>query len=92
MPKSQYYRGNGTGRDTYIMTNNGGIFKTQMKSAQIKRGFPRPQTAISRSSAKSLHYFPDGSGRDVYIKTSDGGLHNPQQTRHYLDIYKQGLR
>ena len=75
MPKTTFYRTNGTGRDTYIWYNNGGSVQNLLKNIGVRRAISFPQIPNGRPEPKSLHYFSDGSGRDRYITVSDGGLH-----------------
>ncbi len=70
--RSIYYPPNGTGRDSYIMTDNGGTnvnFKCQgvpelgnyMKFGSINRSYkPASHTRFQK-------YISDGSGRDNYV-------------------------
>lgn len=68
-PKSVQYRTNGSGRDTYIATNNGGYYKINTSL------FNRVPTSLYSSKTstpvlpmpKSIRYHTDGSGRDTYI-------------------------
>ena len=78
LPKTLYYKTNGTGRDLYIACDSGGNFKFDEKlgSRPNTAGYRiRPQTPSS-IAGKSIHYQADGTGRDSYIKVSDGGLHS----------------
>ena len=92
MPKTPYYRTDGTGRDIYIAYDNGGTFQPMMKMSPYKKPCSRPNSAVSRSQAKSLHYISDGSGRDSYIRISDGGLHNSAKPCYFMKSFQQGLR
>ena len=92
MPKTPYYRTNGTGRDMYIAYDNGGTFQPMMALKGYKTSTSRPSSAVSKSSVRSLHYISDGTGRDSYIRISDGGLHNPSTPRHFLNTFKSSLR
>ncbi|CAD8107154.1 unnamed protein product [Paramecium primaurelia] len=94
--RANYYYSDGTGRDTYIQFDNGGLtmhaqrcHQPQIGSFQPKRNGPifRPQ-----SSNKTLHYVSDGSGRDKYVLDNHGGLMNTNGDRHWLVSFKQGLR
>jgi hypothetical protein len=92
MPKTLYYRTDGTGRDMYIAYDNGGAFQPLNNLRSYEKIVIRPKTAASKSSVKSLHYVPDGSGRDSYIKITDGGLHSASSFRHSLVNFKSSLR
>ena len=74
-PKYASYFGDGSGRDSYIILNNGGL------AASDKRGLMRRTTRIGNSSAKpaskvtaAVKYQSDGSGRDSYVIKNSGGL------------------
>jgi hypothetical protein len=71
-PKYVTYNGDGSGRDHYIISSNGGLHE--------QRGFNR--VAVPRSSQGSralisvnlnakhpttIDYVPDGTGRDLYV-------------------------
>ena len=71
------YRVNGTGRDTYISLNNGGLFHPYAPDHQPKRGtigfgekrigVPMHKTGPDQSNGECVGYFANGSGRDGYI-------------------------
>lgn len=74
-PKVPVYKTDGTGRDTYIKLNNGGIFKNISHS--VTRGSTRvreysPPHPVLR--ARTLKYRGNGTGRDTYIIDDSGGL------------------
>ncbi|OMJ95422.1 hypothetical protein SteCoe_1184 [Stentor coeruleus] len=92
MPKTPYYRTNGTGRDTYIAYDNGGTFQPMMTPRSCERTSSRPRSSVSKSSNRSLHYISDGTGRDSYIHVSDGGLHCSSSPKHFLQTFKSSLR
>ncbi|CAG9322606.1 unnamed protein product [Blepharisma stoltei] len=94
MPKTLYYRTDGSGRDTYIAYDNGGVFQSTAKfpSSQTAKSVIRPRSSYSRPSAKSLRYAPDGSGRDSYIKCGDGGLHASSTPKDFLSTFRESLR
>ncbi|CAG9325420.1 unnamed protein product [Blepharisma stoltei] len=94
MPKTLYYRTNGTGRDTYIAYDNGGVFQSTSKypNSQTGKYWIRPKSSYSRPSAKSLRYSSDGSGRDSYVKYGDGGLHAASTPRDSLSTFRESLR
>ena len=79
------YVSDNTGRDTYIMTNQGGLTVTN----QIGVGAIQPSriNAVHRDnrrvsptfpsaldSQKPMFYRPDGQGRDTYILSGNGGF------------------
>ena len=92
MPKTPYYRTDGTGRDIYIAYDNGGTFQPMMTVKNYEKASLRPRSAVMKSTLKSLHYYSDGTGRDGYIKTSDGGLHSSLGPSHFLSTFTNSLR
>ena len=81
-PKKSFYFAKGSGRDTYISTNSGGFYKTNITenfdpSTLLKKNFkkfivnyeyiPERKGHFPNIQAKPVHYPPDGSGRDCYI-------------------------
>jgi hypothetical protein len=92
MPKTPYYRTDGSGRDMYIAYDNGGAFQPMMSLKSYKTSSSRPSSAVSKGSARSLHYVSDGSGRDSYIRISDGGLHSSVSPKHFLNKFTASLR
>jgi hypothetical protein len=76
------YHINGSGRDTYIFSNNGG-FSSVMHQPLTKcqkpgnflpsvKGSPAKYPNLAASSMPK-RYLTDGTGRDIYIFTNDGG-------------------
>lgn len=66
-----HYRTNGTGRDQYIVGDNGGFCKAYqpVKYAEV-RSFTqkrRVAEAAPQIHAKPLYYYSNGTGRDSYI-------------------------
>jgi hypothetical protein len=77
--KTQYYGGNGTGRDTYIYNNNGGFcpFKEPVKIEELGTFYfskQRPRDSMPTIHSKGVNYVNNGGGRDTYISSSAGGL------------------
>lgn len=75
-PKYASYFGNGSGRDTYIVLNNGGLTSLD-KPNMMKRPFKN--TIINKNlsplkEAVAFTYHSDGSGRDSYVIQNSGGL------------------
>ena len=71
------YPTNGTGRDGYIMYNNAGFWKDNLKRFSLKDKYKRSSFATFRSIRKIppiWNYHSDGTGRDTYILYNDGGL------------------
>lgn len=91
------YHTDGTGRDTYIGLNNGGLYKaynpvpappvTSFVSKKQPYSSPAP-----RMSAKMLHYHSDGFGRDSYIGCNEGGLAHQPSFVSTTESFKKSLR
>lgn len=68
-PKVTRYYPDGSGRDAYVVTDSGGVFKIKshtLESPVAKAtNFYLPKSP--RSEAKPFKYRCDGSGRDGYI-------------------------
>ena len=74
------YSGDGTGRDSYIILNNGGLTKEPkmgiMWNFKANRS-PRskePLRPIAGKPTPTFKYKCDGSGRDSYVIQNQGGL------------------
>ena len=70
MPKTKFYQENGKGRDTYILNDNGGFNRYQIKK-HYKMEISRMNNAnkidyIHRNTLATpmIHHFSDGTGRD----------------------------
>ena len=78
MPKSNYYRDDGTGRDLYIISNNGGLYHERRLIPEYPVSSFRPKRSckatIPNSSHKKVRYISNGTGRDSYIYTCSGGF------------------
>jgi len=77
--KTQFYAGNGTGRDTYIYNNNGGFYpeKDAIRVDEIGSfvtSKQRHSSDLPKIHSKSIGYTNNGGGRDTYISSSSGGL------------------
>lgn len=78
-PKMTSYSPDGFGRDSYILTDNGGVFRagsrlSKFKSMQARSSCCSPSPPIP---AKPTSYQSDGMGRDSYICVNYGGLVDP---------------
>mmetsp|Transcript_15533 Transcript_15533/g.1396 ORF Transcript_15533/g.1396 Transcript_15533/m.1396 type:complete len:117 (+) Transcript_15533:109-459(+) len=78
-PKSIHYHSNGSGRDQYITTTCGGLFRNKPeKCSGFEIGTFGKKEAYKPINnylpAKHLHYHSDGTGRDKYIIVDEGGL------------------
>ena len=77
------YPTNGSGRDTYIMYNNAGFWKENLRKFSNKNKSKRSSFArfhSIRNIPRIWNYHSDGTGRDTYILYNDGGLMNIYQT------------
>ena len=66
------YTGDGSGRDHYVVFNNGGLHGLRDYRGQQYNGFnlgPLPTHAgvTPRKDETAVDYIPDGTGRDTYI-------------------------
>lgn len=65
------YQTNGTGRDTYIVRDNGGFFAMYEPCRQGDIGTFSPKRQYKAvapvMTAKAVQYHSDGTGRDSYI-------------------------
>ena len=75
------YNTNGTGRDSYVSINNGGLTVNQERNNhRIEQGSFAPSLPARRanrevpSNAKVPRYQLDGKGRDYFIFKNDGGF------------------
>ena len=78
------YQGDGSGRDSYIIMNDGGLIpqpqyhgigakcdylaKTHLSASKVSQVLCKPQ--------QSVYYPPDGTGRDGYVIKNHGGTCN----------------
>ena len=69
--KTIMYQVNGTGRDSYISFNNGGLIEPRKENKYITSTFetsqPKRFTTFPALTGKKMVYKTDGSGRDTYI-------------------------
>ena len=97
--RAKIYNTDGTGRDTYIGSNNGGFSVMNQATKQPLGGSFGPTVGRrsyifggSPTGAKPVHYPINGTGRDSYIFNNDGGLSNSYITRNARDAYVGSLR
>jgi hypothetical protein len=96
--QSIYYPPDGSGRDAYIRTDNGGTniaYRLQgvpelgnfMKFGPSKKGY-RPG-----SYTRYQKYLSDGSGRDKYVVSGHGGQYNEEDENSLLLIkFRETMR
>ena len=73
------YQGDGSGRDGYILLNNGGLTKQSKMGIMwncVANRSPRSKnvSVIGGKPTPSFKYRPDGTGRDSYVIPNQGGL------------------
>lgn len=78
-PKYSHYFSDGTGRDGYVESNNGGFSVSRPKiiiqGTSYKRFGHSPSGPCSpRVDPMPVEYHSDGSGRDGYIVFNSGGF------------------
>ena len=95
-PKYANYFGDGSGRDTYAVVNNGGLTsveKPNMMNRPFRNTFQNRIHASPLKEAVSFTYHSDGSGRDSYVISNSGGLVNDYGSSHRHDVrFKNNLR
>ena len=97
MSKTQYYGGDGTGRDTYIYNINGGFCPEKKTAVLAELGSfvvqkSRPKEMLAHIHSKPLGYTNNGGGRDTYISDSAGGLKTIYQPANHKRTFYNGLR
>ncbi len=68
-PKYASYFGDGNGRDSYIILNNGGLTNSE-KPNMMSRPFKNTLRSMNSSPQKvpiTFTYHSDGTGRDSYV-------------------------
>ena len=68
-PKYVSYFGDGSGRDSYVIVNNGGL-TSEIKPNLMRRPFINTNRDLNKSphkEAMTITYHSDGSGRDSYV-------------------------
>lgn len=94
-PKYTHYACDGGGRDTYIISNNGGLMNAKNPASPIKENnlarYKYCQPA-PRTESWGLTYHSDGSGRDHYITHNSGGLYSRFAPGGDIRYFKESLR
>ena len=95
------YRGDSTGRDTYIIMSDGGNqpepFRKGIKgrdpfhnfSQRVKYQSPTHSKLVK--SFQNIYYPPDGTGRDSYIIMNNGGYCNEEFSTTGIDFSKNNF-
>ena len=93
-PTYASYSGDGSGRDSYIILNNGGLTqeskKHMMWSSKIRP--VRDMRSYPDKPAQAFTYRSDGSGRDSYVIKNSGGLINDFRSTKAQNIFASQLR
>eukprot|EP00347_Sterkiella_histriomuscorum_P023094 403335973 len=87
--------GDGSGRDTYVVKNNGGLciesehpqYESGMFFTRRNYGSPHPM-----KESTAFKYISDGSGRDSYVSINSGGLHSPAVYGSHKNLFANTLR
>ncbi len=92
-PKYASYMGDGSGRDSYVILNNGGLTANE-KRAMMWRPTKIPKEVRPRpyKEAPSMNYRSDGTGRDSYVISNNGGLVADFRCTKPDVIFQSGLR
>eukprot|EP00347_Sterkiella_histriomuscorum_P004546 403360052 len=96
--KATFYNANGSGRDTYIYSNNGGLTGAHQTNIQPPIGtFSSPMkkhVTVKRPliNSKSIHYHSNGTGRDSYIMINQGGFQIENRAGEQNGSFYNGLR
>lgn len=93
-PTYASYSGDGTGRDSYIILNNGGLSK-EPKRHMMWQSMNRCKLDARPMASKptpSLKYKSDGTGRDSYVIQNSGGLINDFRSSKADAVFKSQLR
>ncbi|CAG9330599.1 unnamed protein product [Blepharisma stoltei] len=76
--KSLYYRGDGTGRDTYIAHDNGGLYRPLNTMPEFPigslMGKRKTRVVTPTTPCRTVRYKSNGTGRDGYIADTAGGF------------------
>jgi hypothetical protein len=76
-PKYASYTGDGSGRDAYVILNNGGLTSVSKANMMFrKQSQPKYHNPAPQKHATSITYISDGTGRDSYVISNSGGLVN----------------
>eukprot|EP00347_Sterkiella_histriomuscorum_P021970 403332137 len=95
--KTQFYSGDGTGRDTYVYNNNGGFCPSAMPTKIEELGTfyfqkQRATNTLPTIHSKGVQYVNNGGGRDTYISNSSGGLRTMYSPAQFKNTFYNNLR
>ena len=92
-PKYASYMGDGSGRDSYVVVNNGGLANNEKKYMMWRPNkVPKPQDPKPYKMVAAVNYRSDGTGRDSYVVSNAGGLVADFRCTKPDVLFKTGLR
>lgn len=92
-PKYASYMGDGSGRDSYVVVNNGGLADNDKKYMMWRPNkIPKPVNPKPYKMVAAKHYRSDGTGRDSYVISNAGGLVSDFRCTKPDVLFKSGLR
>ena len=97
MARPAVYPSNGTGRDTYIVGDNGGLYSPYRPASAVTHGSFRTVGSpnnfkLANLGTKRTNYHYNGTGRDSYIGQSNGGFYPSKQTAEFSRHFVNNLR
>eukprot|EP00347_Sterkiella_histriomuscorum_P015523 403356709 len=97
--KPSAYAVDGSGRDSYINMDNGGLYKPYEPAGAPDIGTfgvfnsrKQNNSGFATIQCKRQQYVSNGSGRDAYICRGNGGFYPPEQIAEYQNTYVSNLR
>ena len=81
--KYSKYKLDGSGRDSYIFCNNGGLYQNQFYFSSRHEKLPSLNRSPSPIRPKKVTYISNGSGRDTYIQ------HSKTRSGSFMDSLRQ---
>ena len=93
-PTAIGYSGDGSGRDSYVILNNGGLTNSDQKNPMWKPTIrsTRDTKMVTHKPAVAFQYYADGSGRDSYVIRNSGGLVNEYRGSKPHAVFAAQLR
>ena len=92
-PKYASYMGDDSGRDSYVVVNNGGLADNDKKYMMWRPNkIPKPVNPKPYKMVAAKHYRSDGTGRDSYVISNAGGLVSDFRCTKPDVLFKSGLR
>lgn len=92
-PKYASYMGDGSGRDSYVVVNNGGLANSDKRYMMWRPNkVPKNVDPKPYKLAAAINYRSDGTGRDSYVVSNFGGLVADFRCTKPDVLFKEGLR